>query len=96
MRVFTVFEILATYEVPNFNQKKVQRAAPSFYVGWDPLPTVALREMLKKKIEYFGNFVFRGCKGTKQSTPTTIAKPDSSTALQVDLKCFHREKPKLP
>ena len=33
MRVFTVFEILATCAVPlpNFNQKKVQRAAPSFY-----------------------------------------------------------------
>ena len=63
MQVFTVFEIFNSNlwsTKQNFNQKKVQRAAPSFYVGWDPLPTVALREMLKKKIEYFGNFVFRG------------------------------------
>ena len=50
----------------------------------------------KKKLSILAILSLGGCKGTKQSTPTTVAKPDSSTALQVDLKCFHREKPELP
>lgn len=29
-----------------------------------------------------------GRKGTMQSTPTTVTNPSSSTALQVNLKCF--------
>ena len=84
-----LFGILATYAVPSqILTSKRYKEQPLHFIGRDPLPTVVLSEMLKKKIQYFGNFVFRGCKGTMQSTPATVTSPDSSTALQVNLKYF--------
>ena len=60
MQVFTVFEILATSAVPSQKPEKGAKSSPFILCRVGPPFHSSVEGNAEKKIEYFGNFVFRG------------------------------------